>query len=122
MRSLILTLALSGCIESNLKDNEDQAGTETGSPDVQGDDTGEVHGDDTGMDTGDPLVSDITAELSAPDGTVIDPKLSGDPSLGFAITADTDDCTLTVAIDNGIGQQVVHPIGRAHAAFNQPSR
>ena len=107
MRSLIAVLALSGCIESNLKEKQDLVGEDTASPDTPSDDTGQGPNDDTGVDTGEPPPVDITAELRAPDGVVLDPKLSGDPTLGFDIVTDEEACTLTVAIDNGIGQQVI---------------
>jgi len=100
MRNLILTFILTGCIESSLKKQVDDVDVDTAAPDIPDEDTGDSE------DTGEAPVDPATARITATDGTVMDPKLSGDPSLGFEVETDAVDCEASVQIDNGIGQQI----------------
>ena len=109
MRTLILTVTLMGCIESSLnkQDGDIDNENDTGTPSTPGDDSAEPK--DTGdapEDTGEPSIPPVGGSIAATDGVVMDPKLSGEPTLGFAMEADEEGCEVSARFDNGIGQRV----------------
>jgi hypothetical protein len=97
----IPALLLSACIESDLKNQDDDVDQDSAAPDLT-DDTGAV-ADDTGGPP-DPPEPPVEVSLSAPSGVVLDPKLSGAPALDLKVVQDGTGCTVSVTLDNGIGQ------------------
>ena len=80
----------------------------TGDGELDGDDTGtDGASDEPGNSDGDddPTVDmEGTLELTA--GSVMDPKLMGDPTLTISVTVkETDGCQATLQFTNGIGQR-----------------
>jgi hypothetical protein len=110
MRPLFLfLLPLGACVDSSVHKQSGEVGSDTADPQQPSTDTGA----DTGADTGTPD-GPVSARLSTPDGTVLDPKLSGEPTLGLEIFTESTECDAYVLIDNGVGQRI-ELAGRSHS-------